>query len=120
MSKIARVVQVPGAESAPTEQDEPQAAPEGELAQLLKDRDAEVQALKAQLAAASAAADSATKDAAQARADRAAMDERLTSNRPQAGLQPEDVDPNKIRRAVLTEKGWVCPAHTPTAPAGVR
>lgn len=122
MSKIPRVVQVPGAAPATTteEQDDVQVAPEGELAQLLKERDAEVAALRAQLAEASAATDKATKDAAQAIADRAAMGERLSSNKPTAGLQPQDVDPHKIKRAVLTEKGWVCPAQSPSAPAGVR
>jgi hypothetical protein len=32
---------------------------------------------------------------------------------PVAGLRAADVDPNKIRRAVLTVDGWVCPAVAP-------
>jgi hypothetical protein len=35
------------------------------------------------------------------------------------GLRAADVDPHKIKRAVLTVDGWVCPATVPT-PAGVR
>ncbi len=32
---------------------------------------------------------------------------------PVAGLRAIDVDPHKIRRAVLTVDGWVCPAVAP-------
>jgi len=32
---------------------------------------------------------------------------------PVVGLRAADVDPNKIRRAVLTVDGWVCPAVAP-------
>jgi len=32
---------------------------------------------------------------------------------PVAGLRAADVDPHKIRRAVLTVDGWVCPAVAP-------
>jgi hypothetical protein len=28
--------------------------------------------------------------------------------------RPEDVDPKKIRRAVLTTAGWICPETLPT------
>lgn len=33
-----------------------------------------------------------------------------------AGLRASDVDPTKIRRAVLTVDGWVCPAALPGGP----
>jgi hypothetical protein len=32
-------------------------------------------------------------------------------------LQPEEVDATRLRRAVLTAKGWVCPATSPAAKA---
>jgi hypothetical protein len=32
-------------------------------------------------------------------------------------LRAADVDPTKIRRAVLTLDGWVCPATSPAPPA---
>jgi hypothetical protein len=32
---------------------------------------------------------------------------------PVAGLRAVDVDPHKIKRAVLTLDGWVCPAIAP-------
>lgn len=57
--------------------------------------------------------DIAQREAAQAATDRAAMDEKLTSNRPEAGLRAADVDPTKIKRAVLTLDGWVCPEVSP-------
>lgn len=57
--------------------------------------------------------DIAQLEAAQAAADRAAMSEKLTSNRPEAGLRAADVDPTKIKRAVLTLDGWVCPDVSP-------
>jgi len=40
------------------------------------------------------------------------MSEKLTSNQP-APLRAVDVDPAKIKRAVLTVDGWVCPAVSP-------
>ena len=89
-----------------------------QLETLLAEQRANQAKLQAEIDAAAEA--KAKRDAEQAAADRAAMSERLTSNRPAAGLQPEDVNPNTIRRAVLTEKGWVCPAQSPAAPAGVR
>ena len=56
--------------------------------------------------------DKAQRDAAIAAADSAAMSEKLTSNKPE-GLRAVDVDPTKIRRAVLTLDGWVCPVEAP-------
>jgi hypothetical protein len=38
---------------------------------------------------------------------------RLASNTPAAGLRAVDVDPTKIKRAVLTLDGWVCPVEAP-------
>ena len=52
------------------------------------------------------------RDAAIAAADTAAMAEKLTSNKPE-GLRAVDVDPAKIKRAVLTLDGWVCPETAP-------
>ena len=40
------------------------------------------------------------------------MSEKLTSNKPE-GLRAVDVDPSKIKRAVLTLDGWVCPEVAP-------
>lgn len=57
--------------------------------------------------------DKAERDAAIAAADSAAMSEKLTSNTPAAGLRAVDVDPTKIKRAVLTLDGWVCPVEAP-------
>jgi hypothetical protein len=34
-----------------------------------------------------------------------------------AGLRAADVDPTKIKRAVLTADGWVCPDTVPAPPA---
>lgn len=56
--------------------------------------------------------DKAERDAAIAAADSAAMAEKLTSNKPE-GLRAVDVDPTKIKRAVLTLDGWVCPVEAP-------
>lgn len=56
--------------------------------------------------------DKAERDAAIAAADSAAMSEKLTSNKPE-GLRAVDVDPTKIKRAVLTLDGWVCPVEAP-------
>ena len=60
----------------------------------------------------------AERDAEIAQADAAAMGEKLASNKP-AELRAVDVDPSKIKRAVLTKDGWVCPAESP-AHAGSR
>jgi hypothetical protein len=54
----------------------------------------------------------AQRDAEIAQADAAAMSEKLASNQP-APLRAADVDPTKIKRAVLTVDGWVCPAVSP-------
>lgn len=56
--------------------------------------------------------DKAERDAAIAAADSAAMAEKLTSNKPE-GVRAVDVDPTKIKRAVLTLDGWVCPVEAP-------
>lgn len=56
--------------------------------------------------------DKAERDAAIAAADSAAMSEKLASNKPE-GLRAVDVDPTKIKRAVLTLDGWVCPVEAP-------
>ena len=56
--------------------------------------------------------DKAERDAAIAAADSVAMSEKLTSNKPE-GLRAVDVDPTKIKRAVLTLDGWVCPVEAP-------
>lgn len=56
--------------------------------------------------------DKAQRDAAIAAADSAAMGEKLASNKPE-GLRAVDVDPTKIKRAVLTLDGWVCPVEAP-------
>lgn len=58
------------------------------------------------------AAEVAQRDAEIAAADTAAMAEKLTSNKPE-GLRAVDVDPRKIKRAVLTLDGWVCPETAP-------
>lgn len=52
-------------------------------------------------------------DKAIAAADQADMAEKLTSNKPEPGLRASDVDPAKIKRAVLTLDGWVCPSVAP-------
>lgn len=57
--------------------------------------------------------DKAQRDAAIAAADSAAMSEKLTSNTPAGGRRAVDVDPTKIKRAVLTLDGWVCPVEAP-------
>lgn len=114
MSKPPRIVQIPGAEPAAETEDQADQAgadagtgePESEADEL-----ARLRAENADLKAAKEAA--AARDAAIAASDTAAMSERLTSNKPVRGLQPEDVDPSKIKRAVLTERGWVCPSESP-------
>ncbi len=63
------------------------------------------------------AADVAQRDANIAAADTAAMSEKLDSNTP-AELRAVDVDPTKIKRAVLTKDGWVCPAESPAHAGG--
>lgn len=113
MSKKPRVVHTPGEQPAADPQVEQPAAdqteqPTGddgddELAQLR----AEVAALKADKAART------ERDTKIAAADKAAMSEKLTSNKPADGLRAVDVDPTKIKRAVLTLDGWVCPVETP-------
>ena len=54
----------------------------------------------------------AQRDAEIAQADAAAMSEKLASNKP-GDLRAVDVDPTKIKRAVLTKDGWVCPSASP-------
>lgn len=85
-----------------------------EIAQLRAERDALATQAKGLLD------DKAAREAADA-AKQAATDlqlaDRLTSNRPVAGLQPEQVTPSQIRRPVLTEKGWIAPTAAPRHPA---
>jgi len=111
MSKTSRIVQTPGEQPASVlqlveDQTHAGAEPESDADELARLR-AEIAALKADKDA------RAERDALIAATDSAAMSERLASNKPVRGLQPEDVDPTKIKRAVLTEKGWVCPSESP-------
>ena len=116
MSKQPRVVHTPGEQPPPadpaTQVGDGQAGQDGggtekpvvdELASL----QAEVAMLRAEKA------QRAERDAQIAASDKAAMSEKLTSNKPTAGLRAVDVDPTKIKRAVLTLDGWVCPVEAP-------
>lgn len=85
-----------------------------EIAQLRAERDAAVARAKS---AEDAAATRAAEDAAKKAATDAELSDRLTSNRPVAGLQPEQVVPSQIRRPVLTEKGWIAPVIAAKHPA---
>lgn len=122
MAKSPRIVQTPGAEPAAATDSalDPDGNPGGDVDQADGDTGEpeseadELARLRAENAKLKAEGDERKqRDASIAAADRAAMSERLTSNKPVRGLQPEDVDPSKIKRAVLTEKGWVCPSESP-------
>jgi hypothetical protein len=110
MARTARIVQTPGEQPADVLQLVEDEAHAGESE---SDELARLRAENAKLKAASA--ERAERDALIAATDSAAMSERLISNKPVRGLQPEDVDPTKIKRAVLTEKGWVCPVESPAS-----
>lgn len=115
MSKSPRIVHTPGEQPAAevTRALDQDGNPGGNVDQADAGAD-ELEQLRAENAALKAEAQQrAQRDAAIAASDSAAMSERLTSNKPVRGLQPEDVDPTKIKRAVLTEKGWVCPTESP-------
>lgn len=113
-------VQTPGAapdDKQPTEPTQPDTAATGQ------EFDFESLSPEEQLAHLKAE-NAALKDAA---AERAARDERLTKadeaklaepvERTPGQLRAKDVDPTKIKRAVLTLDGWVCPATSPAPPA---
>lgn len=147
MSKSARVIRTPGeeptAQAAPEAQehettdtgqpteaqdttdpdpepaasnptDSADAALQAELAQLRAERDAQAAELRA------LQDEKAARDAEDRRKDAATqqqLSERLTSNKPMPGLHARDVDPSKIRRAVLTQEGWVAPVAAPKHPS---
>jgi len=115
MSKSARIVHTPGEQPAAevTRALDPDGNPGGNVDQADAGAD-ELEQLRAENAALKAEAQQrAQRDAAIAASDSAAMSEKLTSNRPEAGLRAADVDPTKIKRAVLTLDGWVCPEVSP-------
>ena len=117
MSKQPRVVHTPGEQSPPadpaTQTSDGQAGQDAAGA-VQDDGDDELASLRAEVAALKAdKAARAERDAQIAASDKAAMSEKLTSNKPTAGLRAVDVDPTKIKRAVLTLDGWVCPVEAP-------
>lgn len=115
MSKSPRIVHTPGEQpAAATDDQADQAGADAGTGDAESEAD-ELARLRAENAALKAESDArAQRDAAQAKSDKAAMSEKLTSNRPQPGLRAVDVDPSKIKRAVLTLDGWVCPESSPT------
>ena len=49
-------------------------------------------------------------------ADTTVADEPTPSEAEQALPDQSEVDPRRIRRAVLTKQGWVCPSEAPKPP----
>ena len=117
MPKATRVVHTPGEQPAAADSaaqtNDGQAEQDAAGAQQ-ESADDELTRLRAEVAALKADKDArAERDALITASDKAAMSEKLTSNTPAAGLRAVDVDPTKIKRAVLTLDGWVCPVEAP-------
>lgn len=110
MSKQTRVVHNPGEQPPPADP----ATQTGDDQAQQESGDDEMARLRAEVAALKADKEARAEcDALIAAADTAAMSEKLTSNKP-GDLRAIDVDPSKIKRAVLTRDGWVCPVESPT------